>query len=536
MKLGFIPLALGMLAVWPAYAAVDQATATSNPSPIVSTKAFEVTIQTSDFGSDVYCYTWAVLGAREKTVTDWAGALSPAFKMQGGGGTYTFKVADIKAFYKLSDSELEQLTRLGFIARTQSDRQTADCFVEVVQGRRNAYSGGEGTSENPFILKTADDINALAATPADWEADVWLRLDADINLQSSFSGIGAKNNPFKGHFDGNCHLVKGVSISNSAIGSATGFFNAIEGATISRLGLTEVNISGSTFTGALVGYAASGTISRCFSAGSVSSSSICVGGLAGENHASISDCYSIATVTTTDYVAGGLIGKNKGSVSKCYSSGAVSAYNYVGGLIGANYGTVAASTSFNPQVTGSVGNYAGKFGGNDNPRNSHENTLSWSAMPMAATATHGHHADAHSYRLVEKATYQDVLGWDFNSIWEWKKEGTHEYPVLAGLPGQVDPGHIAFYDINSGIVDILDSGADEISVFPNPVDATLHVSSAKRMDRASLYSLGGALAGDVRLQNAADAEIDCSSLSRGVYLLNVSFSDGSHTLKKIIKK
>ena len=100
----------------------------------------------------------------------------------------------------------------------------------------------------------------------------------------------------------------------------------------------------------------------------------------------------------------------------------------------------------------------------------------------------------------------------------------------------MDPGHIAFYDINAGIVDILDSGADEISVFPNPVDATLHVSSAKRMDRASLYSLGGALARDVRLQNAADAEIDCSSLSRGVYLLNVSFSDGSHTLKKIIKK
>ena len=535
MKRGLIPLAVGMLAVWPAYAS-DQATVTSNPSPIVSTKAFEVKIQTSDFGSDVYCYTWAKLGETEKPASNWAGAINSKFKMEGSGGTYTLKVADIKSFYNLSDTELEQLTKIGFIARNQNGKQTADCFVEVVQGRRDAYSGGEGTQENPFILKTADDLNALAATPADWESDVWLRLDADINL-SSFPGIGTKGNPFKGHFDGNDHIVTGVSISHSTLGSATGFFNAIDGASISRLGLTGVNISGSTFTGALVGYAASGTISRCFSAGTVTASSICVGGLVGENHASISDCYSIATVTNaSDYVAGGLIGKNKGTVSNCYSSGAVSAYNYAGGLIGANYGSVTTSTSFNPQVTTSVGNYAGRFGGNNNTRNTHENTLSWTQMPMAASATHGHHADGHSYKLVEKATYQDVLGWDFDSIWEWKKEGTHEYPVLAGLPGQVDPGHNVFYDIYSGVMNILDSGADAISVFPNPVTTSLHISSAKGMDRASIYSLGGALAGSALLRDAADAEIDCSSLSSGVYLLNVNFSDGSHAVKKIIKK
>lgn len=535
MKRGLIPLALGMLAIMPAYADGDQATATSTPSPIVSTKAFEVKIQTSDFGSDVYCYTWAVLGSTEKQVTDWAGSIDPKFRMQGSGGSYTLKVADIKTFYNLTDDELGQLTRLGFIARTANGRQTADCLVDVVQGRRDAYSGGEGTLESPFILTTADDLNELASTPSDWESDVWLRLDADITL-STFAGIGAKSNPFKAHFDGNGHVVRGAAISSNTPGSSTGFFNAIDGATVTRLGITDANVSGTTFTGALVGYAASGSISRCFTAGNVSATSICVGGLVGENHASISDCYSTATVTNaTDYVAGGLVGKNKGTVANCYASGKVAAYNYAGGLVGANYGNVATSTSFNPQVNVSTGNYAGRFGGNDNPRNSTTMALGWAAMKMDITATHGHNADGHSYRFIDKATYADVLGWDFDSVWEWRVEGKHQYPVLAGLAGQTDPGHSSFYEAETGI-DIIDTDADALSVFPNPVGDILHVASAKGMTRIGLFNLNGASAGTAEPQGAADAEIDCSSLESGMYLLDVAFSDGSHAVKKIIKK
>lgn len=535
MNRGLFPFALGLLAMMPAYAAGDQATVTSTPSPIVSTKAFEVKIQTSDFGSDVYCYTWAVVGGSDKPAAKWENSINEKFRMTGSGGTYTLKVADIKSFYDLADDELGQLGKIGFIARTESGRQTADCFVDVVQGRRNAYSGGEGTLESPFLLTTAADLNALAATPSDWEADIWLRLDADVTL-SEFPGIGTKSNPFKAHFDGNGHVVKDAVISNAKLGGATGFFGAIDGATISRLGLTGVSVSGSTFTGALVGYAVSGTISRCFTAGNVSASSICAGGLVGENHASISDCYSIATVTnTSDYVAGGLVGKNKGSVANCYASGKVSAYNYAGGLIGANYGTVTASTSFNPQVSVSDGNYAGRFGGNNNSRNSASLALAWAAMPMADSATHGYHADNHSHKLIDKATYEGVLGWDFDSIWTWKVEGKHQYPVLAGLTGQVDPGNTLFYDIETGL-DIVDSDADALSVFPNPVDATLHISSAKAMSRIALFNLNGASAAAMQPESASDAEIDCSALARGVYLLNVSFSDGSHAVKKIIKK
>ena len=534
MKRGLLCAAIVALAAFRGYSDGHQASITSTPSPIVSTKAFEVIIQTSDLGSEVYCYTWAVVGGKDKGASDWGGAINAKFRMTGTGGTYKYKVADLKALYNLTDDEMTQVTKLGFIARNNS-QQTADCFVDVVQGRREAYSGGEGTAESPFIIKTAADLNELASTSADWASDVYVRLDADITLTGSFPGIASKGSPYKGHFNGNSHVVKGASVNGTSFGMPTGFFNAIDGAEISGLGLTDLSVSGTTFTGGLVGYAYSGTVSRCFTAGNVSATSICVGGLVGENHAAISDCYSIAAVTTADdNVAGGLVGKNKGSVKNTYASGEVKASNYAGGLVGANYGTVVSSTSFNPAVTAGNGNYAGRFGGNNNARNTVDRTLAWELMPMADSATHGHHAIGHNQNLVNKNVYSDVLGWDFNNVWEWRQEGTHEYPVLAGIPGQVDPGNDLFYGTLTGI-DIIDTESANVSVYPNPVVNVLNITGAKSMERVMLYGLDGAKVRDIAVNGASDAAIDCSGLHSGMYVLCLYMTDGSKTVVKVIK-
>ena len=132
MKRKVLCLLSAFTAVLSVYADGDQASLTSSPSPIVSTKPFEVTIQTSDFGGEVYCYTWAIAGSEEYPASDWAGAINAKFKMTGSGGTYTIKVSDLMSFYGLTEAQLETVTKLGFIARTSSGRQTADCIAEVV--------------------------------------------------------------------------------------------------------------------------------------------------------------------------------------------------------------------------------------------------------------------------------------------------------------------------------------------------------------------------------------------------------------------
>jgi PGF-pre-PGF domain-containing protein len=96
--------------------------------------------------------------------------------------------------------------------------------------------------------------------------------------------------------------------------------------------------------GGLVGGNLGGTVSNCYSTGTVSGGVQDVGGIAGGNYwgGIVSNCYSTGSVSCNGYV-GGLVGWNDGTVSGCYSTGGVSGGYAVGGLVGANVGTVSNS-------------------------------------------------------------------------------------------------------------------------------------------------------------------------------------------------
>ncbi len=72
------------------------------------------------------------------------------------------------------------------------------------------YSGGDGTSNTPYLLSTPADLLALVDTSADW--DKWFMLTADLDLQSTSvpKPIGVKPLPFTGVFDGARHSLKGL--------------------------------------------------------------------------------------------------------------------------------------------------------------------------------------------------------------------------------------------------------------------------------------------------------------------------------------
>jgi len=75
-----------------------------------------------------------------------------------------------------------------------------------------------------------------------------------------------------------------------------------------------------------------------------------VGGLVGANAGTVSDSYCTGSVTG-EYNVGGLVGVNAGNVSDSYSSGNVTSEEFVGGLVGATWGTVSDSYS-SGNVTG----------------------------------------------------------------------------------------------------------------------------------------------------------------------------------------
>lgn len=518
-------------------AAADEITTV--PSPAVTTKALQITVNTKDLGSEVYCYTWAIAGEQTVEAAAWAECNVPKHKMSGSGGTYTFAISNIQEFYGMTDAQLESLTKLGFIAKNNSG-QSADLMVDVIQGRRNFYSGGEGSATNPFVLKTRDDMLTLSVTSGDWEAEYYFVMDADIEV-GEFAGIGSKGSPFKAHFDGRGHVLSGVVIDGSEVlGAATGVFNAIDGASVKNLAVSNAEVRGTTFTGALVGLAISGSVSSCYTSGSVTGSSICTGGLIGENAgAAVSDCYSTASVSNPgDYAVGGLVGKNKGSVKNTFAAGSVKGFNYAGGLIGANYGTVANSVAMNAGMDAPAGNnYVARFGGNNNSRNNNSNNMSWFEMPVnqSAWGTHGHHATGHTHDLVLKDTYAVTLGWNFENVWEWKTAGTKQYPALKGIGGQENaPCSDNFYEILAGIDDMT-MGNGGVKVFPNPVVTVLEVRSAAPVASYTLTSLSGAV---VMSGNSVGTSlsVDMGNVAPGMYFLTTVSADGNTVVNKIIKK
>jgi len=160
--------------------------------------------------------------------------------------------------------------------------------------------------------------------------------------------------PFTGIFDGNSHTISHIAIRGS---DYLGLFGLSSGALVKELGVVNLSITGlGRHIGGLAGQN-SGEVTNCYSNGTVTGYRD-VGGLVGINAGSISSSYSSGSVSGTDHV-GGLVGDNRsGTVTQCFSTGTVSGvYGYIGGLVGDNYGGYITMSFSNGSVSGR--NYVG---------------------------------------------------------------------------------------------------------------------------------------------------------------------------------
>lgn len=269
-------------------------------------------------------------------------------------------------------------------------------------------SFGAGTNVSPYLICNASQLASIGSTPASLTS--YYKLMGNIDLAPYYSepnpqfmigqcttgcaiwDIGAKN--FQGKFDGSGYTIANFSYVSPASGGIGFFSNTWTGAEISNLNLTNVNISGGTESGGLIGTGfatkvhlvqvqgsvtgsgarVGGVIGNGYHvvvgnssfSGSVTSSADRVGGLIGSlSESSIYASKSSGVITTTTNIAGGLIGIIDGSepsrVSNSYSTATVTGSAIVGGLIGdfiADQGIVQKSYS-----TGAVDGTAIAVGG-----------------------------------------------------------------------------------------------------------------------------------------------------------------------------
>ena len=234
-------------------------------------------------------------------------------------------------------------------------------FNEVYNGN---MEGGKGTPENPYIIKTKEQLSNMK-----YEPSASYKLAGDIDLYGfEWEPVGNYTVPFTGDFDGTGYTIRNLKIDKTST-DYSGLFGVIDNANIKNVVIENADITGKNYVGALIGQA-NGTveIKNCKILGncsingtsylgglvgdvddggiiigcsakinitSTNTGSVNIGGLAGSlDNTTVSKCYATGVIKGNSYV-GGLIGITaEGDVSECYSTGDVFGQKCVGGLIG----------------------------------------------------------------------------------------------------------------------------------------------------------------------------------------------------------
>jgi len=328
------------------------------------------------------------------------------------------------------------------------------------------YAGGCGTEDNPYLIYTAEHLQAIGGSP--WTWDRYFKLMADVDMSGytgeQFNIIGTGyiiyspfdppivvGTPFTGVFDGNGHTISNFSY-NSTGSNHTGLFGTVYGddAEIWYLGLKDANIDAGTGyrIGLLSGNLHGGTIGYCYAEGGSITGTYIIGGLVGYKYGgTVGGCYSTCSVLG-DSEVGGLVGRNHyGSVYISYALGSVSGSDTIGGLVGLNdggniYNSYAKGSVFGDNLIGGlVGHNGGNIGGcysvgsvtgNTNVGGLVGETDSWVSASFWDVNSSGLEisdggAPKTTAEMQTKSTFTDA-GWDFVNTWDIC-EGTN-YPKL----------------------------------------------------------------------------------------------------------
>ena len=292
----------------------------------------------------------------------------------------------VKYYYCVATNKIQ-----GHVSATVSNIVKVE--VRTVDGMIGDTFEGEGTQENPYKIKDANDyknVAKLVAQGVDFDGK-YLVQEADITLPKGWRPIGItkdgteniKNGsnllPFSGYLDGNnktltipegglplLGYVKGAEVHNLNIYgkkiAGYGLVQSLSGVGLSGSAIVIDNVTlksgSSTLYSGLIGTKTSSNRYAGCSAGFTTTIRNCIiekdvvigynknitwiGSFAGRMHGTIENCVSYATVYGQNYV-GGILGTRDNamgdcSVTNCKFYGNVEASgDHVGGIVGGGY-------------------------------------------------------------------------------------------------------------------------------------------------------------------------------------------------------
>ncbi len=223
--------------------------------------------------------------------------------------------------------------------------------VFLAPSARAQYGGGTGEPNDPYLIYTPEQLQAIGADPNDWSKHFKLMADLDLSAYTGtqYNIIGTQDTPFSGTFDGSgwtiSHFTYDATDQNDV-----GLFGYIRDPTAEVHDLIladcDLDVERGINVGALAGYVSLGTIRACRIAGGMVKGWENVGGLVGQidirrqrSQGTLTACSSTATVAGKN-CTGGLAGLSSGMLAACYAAGVVSGNDQTGGLVGTNSGKI----------------------------------------------------------------------------------------------------------------------------------------------------------------------------------------------------
>ena len=228
---------------------------------------------------------------------------------------------------------------------------------------------GMGTENEPFLIKTTDDMNRLATLVnggKTYEGVYFRQVDDLVFTSETYTPVGnADNRPFQGTYTADFRTMTGINVSG---GNYVGVFGHVGSqGTVRYVSLTGTNsFSGDYVAGSIAGWNF-GTIEWCNiqEGANVSVSAADYGGgIVGANYGTINTSDNRANVTA--YCAGGIAGLNS-------NNGTITGMNYAtitgdvycGGIVGENEsGTISGQHLGSVNCTNSYGHCGGIVGFN----------------------------------------------------------------------------------------------------------------------------------------------------------------------------
>jgi len=279
-----------------------------------------------------------------------------------------FELGNMKVkFQALSNSKQEAYSYIDITFGGDCDNVNPLSNIEQ-SGTTYLIGGSEGNSslakEELICIsnyQTEDVLNANYKLMSDVSFD-GSNEDWDIvgdNDALGWKPIGKSIPNFRGIFNGNNKTIKNIYINTNT--DNAGFIGRISGGSISYLNIENAEVTGTTHSSILVGYAInSSEIKNCHVNGDVVGtriSGLITGGL--DSGSILENSSSSGSILGTDIVGGIMGGSDRTSIaSNNYSSADVSGSNYVGGISGATY---YQSHIYSSYATGNVSgaNYVG---------------------------------------------------------------------------------------------------------------------------------------------------------------------------------